>query len=211
MQVIGTSVNGQRSSGLFTQTEGKGEAGDMTISTPVLLVQDGAKVSGSTRGEGNAANLIINASNLIEIDGLNSSLFSSTGGTGNAGTVNITTSELKVQNNAQIGVNNFVETELKIEPLTNSIVYVFNPVEGSGNAGKLSIAAESIQLEDGGSLVAISAGGDGGDINLNSDLLIFRGGGNISTTAGLQDTPGSGGNINIDQYSDKFFSESIAT
>ena len=76
------------------------------------------------------------------------------------------------------------------------LIRVFDPVEGSGNAGTLEIASDNIQL-NGGFITAISAGGDGGNINLNSNILELRNGGNITTTAGLQNTSGSGGNIDL--------------
>jgi filamentous hemagglutinin family protein len=45
---------------------------------------------------------------------------------------------------------------------------------------------------------AESASGNGGDINLQSNLLLLRRGGQISTTAGTALAGGNGGNINID-------------
>ncbi len=54
VQLRGTSANGQKASGLFTQTQGAGAAGALTIETGRLIVRDGAQVSVSTRGEGAA-------------------------------------------------------------------------------------------------------------------------------------------------------------
>ncbi|MUG91879.1 hypothetical protein F7734_05095 [Scytonema sp. UIC 10036] len=39
--------------------------------------------------------------------------------------------------------------------------------------------------------------GNGGNINLNSNLLLLRRGAKISTTAGTEQKGGDGGNINI--------------
>ncbi len=52
-------------SGLFTQTQGAGNAGDARISTGRLLVRDGAKVSVSGEATGNAGNLEITANRLL--------------------------------------------------------------------------------------------------------------------------------------------------
>ncbi len=189
-------------SGIFNQVEqdAEGVGSEINVVTKDLRLTNGGQISAVTRGEGNAGNLNINTSNL-DVKGINSGLFSRTAGSGNAGIVDIKTSQLQVQDNAQVGVDNFVPVEFQIEQLDNRltrVIPIFNPVEGSGSAGNLRITAESIDLQSGGSLTAISAGGNGGNINLNSDLLTFRDGGNISATAGLENTSGSGGNINID-------------
>ena len=176
-----------------------GDGGNIEITTANLLVTNGSQIAAQTYDEGQAGTLAINASESVKVNGLNSGLFSRTGGGADAGNVIITTPKLAVQNNAQVGVNNFIETELRIDRENGGIEQIFNPSEGSGNAGRSEIIADLVELEDGGSLVAISAAGDGGNINLQaSDLLLLRRGGNISTTAGLQSTSGSGGNISID-------------
>lgn len=66
--------------------------------------------------------------------------------------------------------------------------------EGTGNAGNLQIAAESIQLNN-GLLNAETASGEGGNIFLNTQFLQLRENSNISTEAGGS---GNGGNIAID-------------
>ncbi|MGL5806514.1 MAG: hypothetical protein ACRC11_13930, partial [Xenococcaceae cyanobacterium] len=106
---------------------------------------------------------------------------------------------------AQIAVNNFIETDFKIEQVDLSnpslglkVTPIFNPREGSGNAGTITITSTKVALEDFGSIKATSAGGNGGNIELTaSELLKLRRNGEISTTAGLQGTGGNGGNINI--------------
>ena len=83
-------------------------------------------------------------------------------------------------------------------PLTR-VVPVFNPSLGSGNAGILEITVDSLELEDGGRIVAESFGGNGGNIQLVvDDLLILSRNSSISSTAGLEGSGGNGGNINID-------------
>jgi len=49
-----------------------------------------------------------------------------------------------------------------------------------------------------GTLTAESASGNGGNINVQTDLLLLRRGAQISTTAGIAQAGGNGGNINID-------------
>jgi filamentous hemagglutinin family protein len=52
VQVIGTSLDGQWISGLAVTSFGTGDAGDLTIITPGLLIQDGAAVIANTFGAG---------------------------------------------------------------------------------------------------------------------------------------------------------------
>ena len=61
VQLIGESRDGFFVSGLYTTTFSTGNAGNLTLSTNKLLVQDGAQVSTSTLGEGKGGDLSINA------------------------------------------------------------------------------------------------------------------------------------------------------
>ena len=97
--------------------------------------------------------------------------------TAQGGNINIRTEQLLVQNGAQIGVNGqFADLD----------------------AGNINIESRSILL-DRGSIVAETASGEGGNINLwVQDLLLLRHGSQISTTAGTAQAGGNGGNITID-------------
>ncbi|MBW4508333.1 MAG: S-layer family protein [Scytonematopsis contorta HA4267-MV1] len=66
VQISGTSTSGSPSS-LFTETLSSGKAGTTVINTDNLLVKDGAEVTVSSRGSGNAGNLNVNA-NSIKLD-----------------------------------------------------------------------------------------------------------------------------------------------
>ncbi|NJM69834.1 MAG: S-layer family protein [Scytonema sp. RU_4_4] len=63
VQIIGTSANGQFGSGLFAsaQPNSTGNAGDLTVRSNTLLVQDGAFVTVQSRGTGRAGNMTLNA------------------------------------------------------------------------------------------------------------------------------------------------------
>jgi large exoprotein involved in heme utilization and adhesion len=69
-------------SGLFTTNQaGTGNAGDLKIDTRQLIVRDGAGIYASTRGAGNAGNLLVKASDSVQLigtssDGYSSGLFS---------------------------------------------------------------------------------------------------------------------------------------
>lgn len=187
-------------SGLFTDTDRSaiGNGGNLTIETRRLSVRDGAVLQTNTEGSGDAGNLTIRASEFVEVigaagEGLPSSfLFAASGGasglipigtpeaTGRGGTINIRTGELRVLDGAAIAVGSL------------------NPT-GAEGAGNLVVQAQTLQLANGGRLVAESASGDGGGIDLQiDDFVLLRNNALISTTAGTEQAGGNGGNLRID-------------
>nr|WP_242047474.1 S-layer family protein [Coleofasciculus sp. FACHB-SPT36] len=181
IQLIGTSANSQFRSGLLVGTTGSAAAGDLTIETGQLTVQNGALVSAGTLGEGQGGKLTITAKKSVQLvgisaDGQASSLLTQTSGTGTAGDLKITTGQLIVQDGAQVNVSS----------------------QGTGNAGNLEIEAGSILLDNQAALTATTKSGNGGNITLQvQDLLQLRHGSSISTTAGTDKTGGNGGNMDI--------------
>jgi len=173
-------------SGLFTQTRTTGNAGSLTINTSALIVQDGAVVSAGTGSgsQGRGGTLTIRASDFVEVSGTSpvnkfpSGLYARSRGSGEAGSVSITTGQLIVRDKAEVTV----------------------AALGSGNAGNLEIAAREIRLDREGKLLANTRSGNGGNITLKlQDLLLLRNNSQISTTAGTEVVGGgNGGNIIID-------------
>jgi large exoprotein involved in heme utilization and adhesion len=199
VEVIGTSSQRQRSSTLSVQTRGDGQAGSLTINTGRLIVRDGAEVSASTFGSGGGGDLIVHASESVEVMGtsrngeLSSRLVAETGrpldtrdaglliGTGKGGSVNITTGRLVVRDGAEVSVSGL---STQPEP---------------GDAGNLNVTANSIELDNTGAIAATTTSGNGGNIKLQvQDLLQLRQNSQISTTAGTLQAGGDGGNITID-------------
>ncbi len=196
VELSGTSADGKLFSALLTQTFGSESAGDLTIKTGKLIVQDGAQVSADTFSQGDGGKLTVLASDSVELSGkstladgreVQSGLFTvasdlnKTGNIGDGGDLTIQTGRLIVRNGAEVAVS--------------------RQVSDSGNerkAGNLEIAARSIQLNR-GFLSAMTQSGKGGDIRLQvQDLLLLRHRSQISTSAGTRNQGGDGGNINID-------------
>ncbi|MEM9925352.1 MAG: filamentous hemagglutinin N-terminal domain-containing protein [Cyanobacteria bacterium P01_D01_bin.50] len=102
VELIGSFLTNQgesRSSGLFVGTTGAGDAGELTIETGKLLIQDGAIVSARTLGEGDGGSVIIDASESVSIIGtsLNSSdpsTITTETRSGNGGNIEITVKDL---------------------------------------------------------------------------------------------------------------------
>ncbi|NEO34338.1 MAG: filamentous hemagglutinin N-terminal domain-containing protein [Symploca sp. SIO3C6] len=187
VQVIGTSANGEIASILNTQAQGEGNAGNLTIKTPRLLIADGAQVLAGTFGEGVGGILTVDATELVEVigrsadGGLASVLSARTEGKGNAGNLNISTPALLIAEGAQVGTGTF----------------------GEGDGGSVIVdASESVQLIGESSdsqfpsaLATQSQGrGDAGDLTINTQQLLVAEGGFISAASTRE---GKGGNLFI--------------
>ncbi len=179
VELIGISADGQDPSGLFTQASGDNDAGDLTITTGQLIVQDGAHVEASALGQGSGGTLTVTASESVELTGTSadgqshSGLFTQALGSGNAGGLTITAGQLIIRDEAQVAVSS----------------------EGSGDAGNIEVEANSIQLDNQATLTAQSKVAEGGNITLQAqNLLLLRDNSLISTEAG---GTGNDGNINI--------------
>ncbi|BBD62924.1 filamentous hemagglutinin-like protein (plasmid) [Nostoc sp. HK-01] len=171
-----------------------GNAGNLTINTSSLLVQNGGRIDSSAFASGDSGRITINASKSISIDAtsdsLNPSLIISSANiesqilrelfrlppvpSGNSGDITINTPLLNVTGNALITVRN----------------------DGSGNAGNINITANKIAISNGGGITATTAIAEGGNIGIESKIVQLNNG-NISATAGQQGTFGNGGNIII--------------
>ena len=180
VQVIGESTVG-RVSGLAasTQPNSIGNAGDLTINTNTLLVQDGAEVLTTTSGSGKGGNLTVVAQD-VQLIGTSADGESPAGlgtsatpnSTGNAGDLNITTSQLQVLDGANVNAS----------------------TSGAGKGGNLTVNTDTLQLKNDGRITAQSRGtGAAGDININVKNNVNASNGQVLTQA----EQSSGGNINI--------------
>ncbi|AOW99005.1 hypothetical protein BJP34_05700 [Moorena producens PAL-8-15-08-1] len=178
VQVIGTSANGQFSSGLFTATQRAGKAGELNITTGQLMVSDGAQVSAGTFGLGDGGNLTVDASSSVQLIGrsadgrFGSGLFTATQGTGNAGDLKISSEQLIVSDGARVSARS---------------------LEQGSSAGTVDINADSIFLNNNG-IITAETGGDKGNITLSSRDIRLLNKSKITTDA--ENT--TGGNIVID-------------
>ncbi|OLT58426.1 two-partner secretion domain-containing protein [Moorena bouillonii] len=182
VQVIGTSFDGQFFSRLLTQTDGKGNAGELNITTGELVVSDGAQVSAATFGEGDGGNLTVNASSTIQLIGTGtlgdrefpSGLFTEAQRTGKAGEfLKITTDKLIISDGAIVSARS---------------------IQQDSSAGTVEINANSIFLDNNSRITAETAGGDDSNIKLFSRDIRLLNRSLILTDA--KDTT-TGGNIEI--------------
>jgi filamentous hemagglutinin family protein len=178
---------------LVTTSLGSGSGGDLTIETGRLIVREGGRIGASAQASGKGGNMVINASQSVEVSGMGTgtqlrSIVSSGSETnlaiqrllglppipsGNSGAMTINTPRLIVSDGARVGADN----------------------QGTGNAGSTNITARQIFLDRQGSIAASTASGEGGNISLQSQFLLMCRNSTITTTAS---GTGNGGNITIE-------------
>jgi filamentous hemagglutinin family protein len=187
IQVIGISRN--RRSSLLATTEDAGSAGNLTINTRELLVQNGGQVSARTSGVGKGGNLDVTAQTVQLINGL---LTTRTQSIGDAGNLTINTRELLVQNGGQVstitlnagkaGNLNIDATEVQLigyDGLLPSGLGVSAERNSTGDAGSLTIKTNTLLVRDGAQLNAITSGaGRGGNLSVDAQDIQL-----IGTTA----------------------------
>jgi filamentous hemagglutinin family protein len=220
VDLSGTSEANNLPSVFASGTRGAGDAKPLTIKTGRLSVRDGAIISAGTSGDGQGADLTINASDSVELigtsrQGLSAELLNQligvagaavfgivedrpfptgvitgSAGKGSAGNLTINTGSLLIKGGAQASVSTV----------------------GPGNAGSLNVRASSVKLTGtsqqspnpndivGRSLLTTAVGenstGNGGNITVQTDLLSISDGAALTASTSGQ---GNAGSISIPQ------------
>ena len=177
-QVLSDDLWGQIEGG-STRTvwgRGVGEGGDVNITTGSLSLTNGGAINTSTRWQGNAGRVTINARDSVHISGtapirpdLGSGITTSaeSQAVGSAGDVSITTGSLTVADQGTITT----------------------AAGGQGDAGSITVSADTVGLSRGGRLVSTtSSNSRAGDITLNTPDLQLAG----ATTGLFTETTSAG-------------------
>jgi filamentous hemagglutinin family protein len=179
--VASDSITIEQQSGLFAEVRpnATGQGGTITVETQRLTLTNGAQISLTTSGFGQAGNLAIAATESIDLIGEApdrqnpSGLFArvEVGATGNGGNITVETNRLTARNGAQISTDTF----------------------GFGNAGDLFVNASGIEVVGSTADGRFASGlyaqvgekgtGNGGNLTINTNQLIVREGAQIGTTA----------------------------
>ena len=165
--------------GVFAETQGQAPAGTLRLNPynnqPDLNVTlaPSSQISASTSGSGNGGDLIVTAPRSITLSGPGK-LAVETTSSGNAGDINISTGRLSLTNGVQVSAS--------------------TSASATGQAGNIVVNSGTLLL-DRGTLLASTASGEGGNLDLTvNDLILLRNGSLISAQAG---GTGNGGNIAI--------------
>jgi len=176
---------------LITGTTGMGNAGNITIDTGKLLIDNGSGLTSATFGTGKAGNMTIRA-RVFDLVGsvINSGTFA--GSTGAGGNITFEGERLTVRDGA-------------------SLISITRDQGASGNINiKASESVEVLRTPDGSpvaTLIGSTAGGvngQAGDINIETKRLRISDGAGISLSSGsvignqpLNTTGGPGGNLTL--------------
>lgn len=175
--VTGTTNSNLVPSLISTTTSGDGNGKNVSLLSEKLSIQDGGMIATVAVGNGNAGNLIINISELLEVEGsktpvLRSQLNSGSLSQGNAGKILVNANNLLISDEGLIQLSSFDQ----------------------GLAGSLELEANAIVLNNSSNIVSNSVSQGGGDISIDSSFLLLKNMSNITTNS---EGTGIGGNISI--------------
>ncbi len=177
-----------------------GNGGSINITTGSLFVTNGAQVTASTRGQGNAGSVNINARNTVSFDGVGRDGYSSgafstveQGAEGKGRDISITTGSLFVTNGAQLNTSTIGQGDGGNVTLNTNTLETLNSGAvsttsfGSGKAGNITInVTDSIALSGNGGLFANAAEtstNQGGSLSINTGQLIVRDGAQVTVSS----------------------------
>ncbi len=179
-----------------------GNPGDINVNANSLLIESDAFLNTTTFGNGNAGNLIIKASEFVQIIG--GLLFTDVeeNAIGNGGNISVETGQLRISDGAIISTATFAEGNAgNISILASETVEINNTsvigtsTLGKGNAGNVAIqAVDSVRLINGDIAVSVTESGigNGGTVEINTARLeLLEGGQIIGGSRGI----GNPGNI----------------
>ncbi len=144
---------------LSARTTNQGEAGDITLTTPQLTLQDGANIATTTESSSAAGNITLqshpNAANLNITLASGTSISASTSNRGTGGNI-----EIKAPNAIAIQGQSIITTE----------------TTDAGNAGKIAVTSRNLDIQQTELSTSTTGSGNAGDITLDtSTLTIARG------------------------------------
>ncbi|MDJ0634024.1 MAG: hypothetical protein QNJ34_12610, partial [Xenococcaceae cyanobacterium MO_188.B29] len=131
---------------LLSESQGIGDAGNLDITTPNLIVTDRGEVNVSATGTGVAGNLTINTQDIT----LDEGTLTAETNAGNQGNITITNeNNLLLRNNSQITTN----------------------AQGTATGGDIEIDSDIIAAVNNSDITANAVEGAGGDINITAQLV----------------------------------------
>ena len=197
-QVVISDAGTRVDAGIDFSAVGDTVGGNLTINTRQLIVEDGAQVSTSTFGSGDAGNFTVNATESIQLRGedktnsLPGGLFAQVNltGEGTGGNLTINTPQLSISDGSKVQVATFGKGdagELNINAgkidifntptLSNFTTGIFGSVAldprteelPTGNGGDITILTEQLSILDGGKISVVTEGiGNAGTLNITA-------------------------------------------
>ncbi len=184
----------------IAETEAEGNAGNIDISANNLLLTNGGRLTASTFGLGNGGKVIVNVTDRLSIDGVNSQLRPSAilntiekEAFGQGGDIQITAGSLLISNSGKldasvfgrgVGGNIIVDARNTVSvdggfrgAETGSAIFSTLEETGIGSAGSIDIKTATLSLTNGGEIQSLTRGqGNAGNINVDTrDSVIIDG------------------------------------
>ncbi len=196
-------------SGLFAQTASgsSGSGGKVTVTAGDFLLANGGQVTSSTAGSGDAGDINVYVVNQFKLTDAGSGLFANTapGSTGNGGNIFVDPISVVIQNGAGISVGSQGSGVGGNIQLFGGSLFLNNggflsAQTASTQGGNISVNFRDLIVMRGGSFISTTAGtanagGNGGNINIDTGFLVTFPNDNADITANA--FTGNGGNINI--------------
>jgi len=180
VELTGTLADGRLPAGLTAATGGDGNGGTLMVETGQLIIRDGAGASATAGSVGKAGDVIVTASESIELSGESangqffSGLFANSFGSGAAGNLQIKTGRLIVRDGATISAT----TRLGRGGNVSVTALEFIEVSGTTRDGlfESNLASFAIGREEVGDEL------QGGDLQINTRRLRVSDGAQISAS-----------------------------
>ena len=196
---------------LSTETQDSGQGGNITVDSQIFFIGEDAQFSASSIGAdgGQAGDIMIRTDQFTM--GGSGFLFTTTEGRFDAGNIELEIRDLATLSGPETGI--FAGTESAQATGDGGNIRVMGPrhislqdgatieanSEGTGVGGNIQLEADVLSLDGNTTVTATTTSNQGGNITLAlQDALVLRNGSQISTTAGLAQAGGDGGNITID-------------
>jgi filamentous hemagglutinin family protein len=196
--------------GILSATAGEGDAGNITLETEQLQLNQGGLIGTATIDSGNAGSVFINAVDSLTVD--SSIISASTLATGKGGDVTVNTENLTLQQGGQIITSTLSSGDagnLNVNA-DESITIIGSALEGNllsalsaggqplptatGDGGSLTITTPQLTIADGAIASVSSVGtGNAGTLQINADSVFVDNQSGITATT----ASGAGGNIEL--------------
>lgn len=179
IRMSGTNSAGE-ASGVSGQTSGPGAGSNITLSSPVVVIESDAELTASTWGSGQGGDIRIDAAKLDVTQG--GLISASTYGAGAGGSISVMASD-----------------SINVASLGGKGGYgvIRANTSGSGDGGSVYLQTARLTLDD-GAIQALSSGhGNAGNIAIDADEVAIINGGQISSST-RHPEGGNGGDIEID-------------
>jgi filamentous hemagglutinin family protein len=198
-------LDGDIYTGIRIGTDGVGNAGNLTLNTRTLNIQNGGGITVASQAEGSAGDVRINASQSINLAGKDSFLSATGAGIKPAGNLSIKTGQMTVSDGAQVTVNNQKGLAGNLNIYADNLFLdrgflTAETAETGVNGANINLLLSNLLKMQNESLISAQAtgGANGGNVTINSDLLaVLRPTGPNGSDIIAKAEAGSGGNILI--------------